>query len=75
MRSKPEISISSERHFTSDGAIFMEYTVISAVINEADGETDLGRIAFENPEDLCMLHRILGSYIRDYGLDDELSES
>ncbi len=67
-RNAPTISISRVMDFTCSSLPDKEVYEISVMIDSIDEISDLGRIRLEEREDLVMLWKILGTYIKIHGL-------
>ena len=68
-RNIPQITISKVMVFNAAGMPDCEQFEIAAIIETPDEISPLGRIRFEDAEDLVALHNILGTYIRMNDLD------
>ena len=68
-RNIPQITISKVMVFNAAGAPDSEQFEITAIIDTPDEISPLGRIRFEDAEDLVTLRNILDTYIRINNLD------
>lgn len=63
-RNIPAITIAKVMSFNDAGMPDCEQYEIAAIIDTPDEITPLGRIRFEDADDLIALYNILGTYIR-----------
>ena len=68
-RNVPSITIAKVMVFNAAGAPDSEQFEIAAIIDTPDEISPLGRIRFEDAEDLVSLRNILDTYIRINDLD------
>ena len=68
-RNIPQITIAKVMVFNAAGMPDCEQIEIAAIIETAGEISPLGRICFEDAEDLVSLYNILGTYIRMNDLD------